>query len=108
MWPVIYLLLLVHTTPRFWIWMFFPAIFVAVDRILLTQRQRYPAVLSSARLLLFDVIHLTFEIPENFTYQAASRSLLRPFCKAGQYVRALSEVSSALTNLINYNYNFKI
>ena len=23
-----------------------------------------------ARLLLFDVIHLTFEIPENFTYQA--------------------------------------
>ena len=25
---------------------------------------------SEARLLLFDVIHLTFEIPENFTYQA--------------------------------------
>jgi hypothetical protein len=35
-----------------------------------------------ARLLLFDVIHLTFEIPENFTYQAdtewrASRRQLR-------------------------------
>ncbi|CAK9010619.1 unnamed protein product [Durusdinium trenchii] len=69
-WPIVYLLLLIHTTPRFWIWMFFPAIFMAVDRILLTQRQRYPAVLVSARLLLFDVIHLTFEIPENFTYQA--------------------------------------
>ena len=26
-----------------------------------------------ARLLLFDVIHLTFEIPENFTYQAFRR-----------------------------------
>ena len=75
-WPIVYLLLLIHTTPRFWIWMFFPAIFVAVDRILLTQRQRYPAVLESARLLLFDVIHLTFEIPENFTYQAGQYVML--------------------------------
>lgn len=75
-WPVVYFLLLIHTTPRFWIWMFFPAIFVAVDRMLLTQRQRYPAVLESARLLLFDVIHLTFEIPENFTYQAGQYVML--------------------------------
>ncbi|CAJ1410799.1 unnamed protein product [Effrenium voratum] len=75
-WPAVYLLLLAHSTPRFWIWMFFPALFVAVDRMLLTQRQRYPAVLVSARLLLFDVIHLTFEIPENFNYQAGQYIML--------------------------------
>ena len=34
---------------RFWVWMFFPFLFVAVDRLLLWQRQRYPLVLTSVR-----------------------------------------------------------
>ncbi|CAE7440041.1 RBOHE, partial [Symbiodinium necroappetens] len=76
LWPVIYLLLLVHGNSRFVVWMFFPFLFVAVDRLLLWQRQRYPAVLSSARLLLFDVMHLTFEIPESFKYQAGQYVML--------------------------------
>eukprot|EP00930_Biecheleria_cincta_P029978 TRINITY_DN20799_c0_g1_i1.p1 TRINITY_DN20799_c0_g1~~TRINITY_DN20799_c0_g1_i1.p1 ORF type:complete len:1074 (-),score=168.99 TRINITY_DN20799_c0_g1_i1:1004-4225(-) len=75
-WPVLYILLLVHGSSRFWIWMFFPFVFVAADRLILTQRRRYPAVLKSARLLLFDVIHLTFEVPESFTYQAGQYVML--------------------------------
>eukprot|EP00931_Biecheleriopsis_adriatica_P060044 TRINITY_DN36032_c0_g1_i1.p1 TRINITY_DN36032_c0_g1~~TRINITY_DN36032_c0_g1_i1.p1 ORF type:complete len:1435 (-),score=279.90 TRINITY_DN36032_c0_g1_i1:50-4354(-) len=76
LWPLVYLLLLIHTSSRFWVWMFFPFLFVLVDRLMLLQRRRFPAVLKSARLLLFDVIHLTFEIPENFTYQAGQYVML--------------------------------
>eukprot|EP00930_Biecheleria_cincta_P029979 TRINITY_DN20799_c0_g2_i1.p1 TRINITY_DN20799_c0_g2~~TRINITY_DN20799_c0_g2_i1.p1 ORF type:complete len:1459 (-),score=258.41 TRINITY_DN20799_c0_g2_i1:61-4437(-) len=76
LWPLVYILLLAHASHRFWIWMFFPFVFVAADRMILTQRRRYPAVLKSARLLMFDVIHLTFEVPEHFTYQAGQYIML--------------------------------
>jgi hypothetical protein len=69
-WILIYVLLLIHAPDRLWIWLFFPAVFVAVDRVMLAQRQRPYAALREARLLPRDVISLSFEIPEGFAYEA--------------------------------------
>jgi hypothetical protein len=69
-WPWIYLVLLIHGNQRTWVWLFFPAIYVLVDRLSQLHGHQHPGVLLSARLLPKDVVHLTFEPPEGFTYQA--------------------------------------
>jgi len=75
-WPWIYLVLLIHGNQRTWVWLFFPAIYVLVDRLSQLRGQQFPGVLLSARLLPKDVIHLTFEPPEGFTYEAGQYILL--------------------------------
>lgn len=75
-WTWIYVLLLVHAPARLWIWLFFPAIFVAVDRVLLANRHRPYAVLRKVRALPRDVISLTFDVPPGFAYEAGQYVLL--------------------------------
>jgi len=76
MWPLLYILLLLHAPARLWIWFFFPVLFVIVDRLILTQHQRPFSRLICAELLPFDVLHLKFELPEGFSYQAGQYVLL--------------------------------
>jgi len=75
-WKFIYVLLLVHAPTRLWIWFFFPAILVFVDRLLLANRQALNLSLKQVKLLPRDVIGLTFEIPQGFVYQAGQYILL--------------------------------
>lgn len=75
-WPFLYLVLLLHGNQRTWIWLFFPALFIAIDRLSRMQGQQHAGVLLTARLLPKDVIHLTFEPPEGFTYQAGQYILV--------------------------------
>eukprot|EP00747_Dinoflagellata_sp_TGD_P042068 gnl/TRDRNA2_/TRDRNA2_141858_c1_seq1.p1 gnl/TRDRNA2_/TRDRNA2_141858_c1~~gnl/TRDRNA2_/TRDRNA2_141858_c1_seq1.p1 ORF type:complete len:557 (+),score=88.24 gnl/TRDRNA2_/TRDRNA2_141858_c1_seq1:173-1672(+) len=70
LWKWVYVLLLLHAGMRFWIWLFFPALLLLVDRMLLAHRQRPYAALKHVRLLPRDVIGLTFEVPQGFTYEA--------------------------------------
>ncbi len=69
-WKLIYVLLLLHAPARLWIWFFFPALFVLVDRLLLANNQSIYLTLRSVKLLPRDVIGLTFELPQGFAYQA--------------------------------------
>lgn len=75
-WKLIYVLLLLHAPARLWIWFFFPAIFVIVDRLLLANHQALYLHLKSVKLLPRDVIGLTFELPQGFAYQAGQYILL--------------------------------
>eukprot|EP00438_Fugacium_kawagutii_P014091 Skav231794 [mRNA] locus=scaffold734:99355:104163:+ [translate_table: standard] len=75
-WKFIYILLLLHAPARLWIWFFFPAIFVLVDRMLLSSHQELYLSLRHVKLLPRDVIGLTFEIPQGFVYQAGQYILL--------------------------------
>ncbi|OLP88326.1 Protein DD3-3 [Symbiodinium microadriaticum] len=75
-WKFIYVLLLLHAPQRLWIWFFFPAIFVLVDRLLLSNHQALNLALKSVKLLPRDVIGLTFEVPQGFAYQAGQYILL--------------------------------
>eukprot|EP00405_Crypthecodinium_cohnii_P034865 CAMPEP_0206528020 /NCGR_PEP_ID=MMETSP0325_2-20121206/1704_1 /ASSEMBLY_ACC=CAM_ASM_000347 /TAXON_ID=2866 /ORGANISM="Crypthecodinium cohnii, Strain Seligo" /LENGTH=1325 /DNA_ID=CAMNT_0054023559 /DNA_START=157 /DNA_END=4134 /DNA_ORIENTATION=+ len=69
-WPLVYILLLAHAPARLWIWFFFPLLFVVIDKVLQSQHHISFAVLKSAHLLPYDVLHLTFDLPQGFTYQA--------------------------------------
>jgi len=69
-WKFIYILLLLHAPTRLWIWFFFPAIFIFLDRVLLSSQQEQYLTLKHVKLLPRDVIYLTFEIPQGFVYQA--------------------------------------
>ncbi|CAJ1422631.1 unnamed protein product [Effrenium voratum] len=53
---------------------FFPAIFVMVDRLLLSNHQEMYLTLKQVKLLPRDVIGLSFEVPQGFVYQARRRS----------------------------------
>ncbi|CAJ1380662.1 unnamed protein product [Effrenium voratum] len=75
-WKFIYLLLLLHAPARLWIWFFFPAIFVMVDRLLLSNHQEMYLTLKQVKLLPRDVIGLSFEVPQGFVYQAGQYILL--------------------------------
>jgi hypothetical protein len=75
-WPLVYVLLLLHAPTRLWIWFFFPALIVAVDRMMLSQHQKMHASLKQVKLLPRDVIGLTFDLPKGFTYQAGQYILL--------------------------------
>eukprot|EP00435_Cladocopium_sp_Y103_P061576 s587_g23.t1 len=75
-WKWLYVLLLLHAPARLWIWFFFPAIFVVVDRLLLANHQALYLHLRSVKLLPRDVIGLTFELPQGFAYQAGQYILL--------------------------------
>ena len=75
-WKLIYVLLLLHAPTRLWIWFFFPALFVIVDRLLLANHQAMYLSLRSVKLLPRDVIGLTFEVPQGFAYQAGQYILL--------------------------------
>ncbi|CAK9103331.1 unnamed protein product [Durusdinium trenchii] len=75
-WKLIYVLLLLHAPARLWIWFFFPALFVLVDRLLLANNQSIYLSLRSVKLLPRDVIGLTFELPQGFAYQAGQYILL--------------------------------
>ena len=75
-WKLIYVLLLLHAPARLWIWFFFPALFVLVDRLLLANHQAMYLTLRSVKLLPRDVIGLTFEVPQGFAYQAGQYILL--------------------------------
>ena len=75
-WKLLYVLLLIHAPARLWIWFFFPAIFVIVDRLLLANNQSLYLSLRSVKLLPRDVIGLTFELPQGFAYQAGQYILL--------------------------------
>lgn len=70
------MLLLLHAPARLWIWFFFPAMFVIVDRLLLANNQSLYLSLRSVKLLPRDVIGLTFELPQGFAYQAGQYILL--------------------------------
>lgn len=50
-WKLIYVLLLLHAPARLWIWFFFPALFVLVDRLLLANNQSIYLTLRSVKLL---------------------------------------------------------
>lgn len=69
-WPLIYLCLLLHGDIKIWLLLVFPFSFLLYDRIMLTGGHRYEGILLSARLLPFDVLNLTFQIPSGFAYQA--------------------------------------
>ncbi|CAK9044513.1 Protein DD3-3 [Durusdinium trenchii] len=75
-WKLLYVLLLLHAPARLWIWFFFPAMFVIVDRLLLANNQSLYLSLRSVKLLPRDVIGLTFELPQGFAYQAGQYILL--------------------------------
>ncbi|CAK9080995.1 Protein DD3-3 [Durusdinium trenchii] len=75
-WKLIYVLLLIHAPARLWIWFFFPAIFVFMDRLLLQTHQEMYVSLRYVKLLPRDVINLTFDIPQGFAYQAGQYILL--------------------------------
>mmetsp|Transcript_25366 Transcript_25366/g.45962 ORF Transcript_25366/g.45962 Transcript_25366/m.45962 type:complete len:1344 (-) Transcript_25366:286-4317(-) len=75
-WKWLYLILLLHAPARLWIWFFFPAIVIAVDRILLSGRQSLYLSLLQVKLLPRDVMGLTFELPQGFAYQAGQYILL--------------------------------
>jgi len=75
-WKFIYVLLLLHAPARLWIWFFFPAIFIFVDRLLLANRQALNLSLKHVKLLPRDVIRLTFDVPQGFVYQAGQYILL--------------------------------
>jgi hypothetical protein len=75
-WPWVFVLLLLHAPTRLWIWFFFPAIIVAVDRMMLEKHQKLPASLKQVKLLPQNVIGLTFDQPKGFSYQAGQYILL--------------------------------
>jgi NADPH oxidase len=75
-WKLVYVLLLLHSPQRLWIWLFFPAVMMAVDRVLLAHRQRPYIALQKVRLLSHDVINLNFRIPQGFSYEAGQYILL--------------------------------
>lgn len=75
-WKWAYLLLIIHGPTRLWIWLFFPLIIVVLDRLLLSQRKQLDLALVNVKLLTRDVINLTFEVPQGFTYQAGQYILL--------------------------------
>lgn len=75
-WKFIYILLLLHAPARLWIWFFFPAIFIFVDRMLLSTHQEMYLSLKHVKLLPRDVINLTFDIPQGFVYQAGQYIML--------------------------------
>lgn len=70
LWPLLFVVLLLHCPGRLWIWLFFPIMIILVDRLLLRQRHKPYVVLIRAKLLPFDVVNLVFELPAGFTYQA--------------------------------------
>mmetsp|Transcript_18783 Transcript_18783/g.33372 ORF Transcript_18783/g.33372 Transcript_18783/m.33372 type:complete len:1366 (+) Transcript_18783:92-4189(+) len=75
-WKWLYVVLLLHSPARLWIWLFFPAILVAVDRMLLASHQSLYLSLKQVKLMQRDVIFLTFELPQGFAYQAGQYILL--------------------------------
>ncbi|CAJ1433321.1 unnamed protein product [Effrenium voratum] len=75
-WKWVYVLLLLHAPARLWIWFFFPALFVLVDRLLLANNQSIYLTLKSVKLLPRDVIGLKFDLPQGFAYQAGQYILL--------------------------------
>jgi hypothetical protein len=82
LWPLFYLIIIMHGTPCLYVWLFFPLACYVLDRLLLLQRQLYPAVLFSARLVGQDVLHLALEVPEGFSYHAGQYVLL---CWRGEW-----------------------
>eukprot|EP00931_Biecheleriopsis_adriatica_P038083 TRINITY_DN2183_c0_g1_i1.p1 TRINITY_DN2183_c0_g1~~TRINITY_DN2183_c0_g1_i1.p1 ORF type:complete len:1371 (+),score=250.20 TRINITY_DN2183_c0_g1_i1:134-4114(+) len=75
-WKLLYVILLLHAPARLWIWFFFPALLIAVDRMLLASNQSLYLSLKHVKLLPRDVIGLTFELPQGFAYQAGQYILL--------------------------------
>merc|ERR1712012_1079664 len=75
-WKPVYLLLLLHGPIRLWIWLFFPAILIVLDRIMLANRKSMYVKLKKVKLLPRDVIGLTFQAPRGFVYQAGQYILL--------------------------------
>lgn len=75
-WKWVFVLLLLHAPGRLWIWLFFPAMLVVLDRILLANRQRPYLVLLSAKTLPKDVMMLTFEMPQGWSYEAGQYVLI--------------------------------
>jgi hypothetical protein len=75
-WKLVYLLLLLHAPQKLWIWFFFPAILVAIDRMMLANGKRMYLTLKRVKLMPCDVIGLTFGVPYGFTYQAGQYILL--------------------------------
>jgi len=73
---IVFLLLLVHAPIRLWIWLFFPAILLVLDRKVLASSTSMYAKLKTVRLLPRDVIGLTFQAPRGFAYQAGQYILL--------------------------------
>ena len=52
-----------------WIWLFFPAIFVLVDRLLLSCHPALNLALQSIKSRARDVLDLTFAVTHGFEYQ---------------------------------------
>lgn len=75
-WKLLFLLLLVHAPIRLWIWLFFPAILLVLDRKVLASSTSMYAKLKTAKLMPRDVIGLTFQAPRGFAYQAGQYILL--------------------------------
>lgn len=75
-WKWLYVCLLLHAPARLWIWLFFPAILITIDRLLLATHQSLYLSLRRATLLSRDVLALTFDVPQGFVYQAGQYILL--------------------------------
>lgn len=74
-WPIAYIVTLLHSPQRFFIFMVIPTFLIALDRIYSSNRRRPYAGLVRCRLLPSNVIHLVFERPDNWHMEA------------GQYIR---------------------